>query len=159
MDEIVKFQVHPTDSTKTTSIGAQLNPTIDVALRAFLCENWDIFAWHPSDMPGIPRRLAEHSLNILKGYKAVKQTLRHFSEPKRQAMGEELAKLLEAGFIGEIKHPEAPMRRFQRPQQGMPQGSLPPPSHRPNHRRHQRARLTMFPRRILRIPSNKDGRI
>ena len=50
-------------------------------------------------MPGIPRRLAEHSLNILKGYKPVKQTLRRFSEPKRQAMGEELAKLLEAGFI------------------------------------------------------------
>ena len=71
-DEIVKFQVHPTDSTKIASIGAQLNPTIDVALRAFLRENWDIFAWHPSDMPGIPRMLAEHSLNILKGYKPVK---------------------------------------------------------------------------------------
>ncbi len=57
-------------------------------------------------MPGIPRRLAEHSLNILKGFKSVKQALRRFSEPKRQAMGEELAKLLEAGFIREIKHPD-----------------------------------------------------
>ena len=82
-DEIVKFQVHPTDPTKTASIGAQLNPDVDAALREFLRENWDIFAWHPSDMPGIPRRLAEHSLNILKGFKPVKQTLRRFSEPKR----------------------------------------------------------------------------
>ena len=57
-------------------------------------------------MPGIPRRLAEHSLNIIKGFKPVKQMLRRFSEPKRQAMGEELAKLLEAGFIREIKHPD-----------------------------------------------------
>ena len=57
-------------------------------------------------MPGIPRRLAEHSLNILKGFKPVKQALRHLSEPKRQAMGEELAKLLEAGFIIDIKHPD-----------------------------------------------------
>src|SRR4051812_2777075 len=57
-------------------------------------------------MPGIPRRLAEHSLNILKGFKPVKQALRRFSEPKRQAMGEELAKLLEFGFIREIKHPD-----------------------------------------------------
>ena len=57
-------------------------------------------------MPGIPCRLAEHSLNILKGFKSVKQALRHFSEPKRQAMGEELAKLLEAEFIKEIKHPD-----------------------------------------------------
>src|SRR3989337_594167 len=55
-------------------------------------------------MPGIPRKLAEDSLNILKGYKPVKQTLRRFSGPKHQAMGEELAKLIEAGFIREIKH-------------------------------------------------------
>ena len=90
----------------TVSIGAQLNPTVDAALREFLRENWDIFAWHPSDMPGIPRKLAEHSLNILKGFKPVKQTLRRCSEPTRQAMGEELAKLIETGFIREIKHPD-----------------------------------------------------
>src|SRR3954467_5713111 len=82
-EEIVKFQVHPTDPKKTTSIGAQLEPTVDAALREFLRENWDIFAWHPSDMPGIPHRLAEHSLNIQKGFKPVKQALRRFSEPKR----------------------------------------------------------------------------
>ena len=43
-DEIVKFQVHPTNPTKTASIGAQLNPIVDAALREFLRENWDIFA-------------------------------------------------------------------------------------------------------------------
>ena len=57
-------------------------------------------------MPWIPRRLAQHNLNILKGFKLVKQTLRRFSEPKQQAMGEELTKLLEARFVREIKHPE-----------------------------------------------------
>ena len=60
------------DPTKTASIGAQFNPAVDAALREFLLKNWDIFAWHPSDMTGIPRRLAEHCLNILKGYKLVK---------------------------------------------------------------------------------------
>src|SRR3954468_577508 len=105
-DEIVKFQVQPTDPNKTTSIGAQLNPDVDATLREFLRENSDIFAWHPSDMSGIPRRLAEHSLNIQKGFKPIKQALRRFSEPKRQAMGEELAKLLEVGFIKDIKHPD-----------------------------------------------------
>jgi hypothetical protein len=81
-DEIVKFQVHPTDPNKTASIGAQLAPVVDEALRTFLHENWEIFTWHPSDMPGIPRRLAEHNLNILKGFKPVRQTLRPFSGPK-----------------------------------------------------------------------------
>ena len=31
-DEIVKFQVHPTDPTKTASIGAQLNPAVEAAV-------------------------------------------------------------------------------------------------------------------------------
>ena len=42
--EIIKFQVHPTDPNKTASIGAQLDPTVDAALRAFLLENRDIFS-------------------------------------------------------------------------------------------------------------------
>ena len=72
-EEIVKFQVHPTDPKKTASIGAQLDPVVDAALRNFLRKNWDIFAWHPSDLPGIPRKLAEHNHNTLKGYKTVKK--------------------------------------------------------------------------------------
>ena len=31
-EEVVKFQVHPTDTKKTASIGAQLDPTVDAAL-------------------------------------------------------------------------------------------------------------------------------
>jgi hypothetical protein len=38
--------------------------------------------------------------------KPVKQALRRFSKPKHQAMGKELAKLLEAKFIQDNKHPE-----------------------------------------------------
>jgi len=38
-DKIVKFQVHPTDPNKTTSIEAQLDPMVDAALCTFLHEN------------------------------------------------------------------------------------------------------------------------
>ena len=68
----------------------------------FLRANADIFAWSPSDMPGIPREVAEHSLDILLNSKPVKQRLRRFDELKRRAIGEEVHKLLEAGFIKEI---------------------------------------------------------
>ena len=98
-NEIVKFHVHPTDPNKTSSIGPELEPTVDKALHAFLRKNWDIFAWYPLDMPGIPRRLGEHSLNIIKIFKPVKQSLCQFFEPKHQVVGEDLAKLLEARFI------------------------------------------------------------
>ena len=57
-------------------------------------------------MPGIPREVAEHTLQILLGYKSVKQRLRCFDEEKRRAIGEKIAKLLAAGFIKEVYHPE-----------------------------------------------------
>jgi mRNA-degrading endonuclease RelE of RelBE toxin-antitoxin system len=76
-----------------------------VVLGDFLRANADIFAWSPSDMPGIPREVAEHSLDILPHSRAVQQRLRRFDEERRRAIGAELRKLLEAGFIKEVFHP------------------------------------------------------
>jgi len=72
----------------------------------FLRANADIFAWSPSDMPGILREVTEHSLDIRASSKPVKQRLRRFDEEKRRAIGEEIHKLLAAGFIKEVFHPE-----------------------------------------------------
>jgi hypothetical protein len=36
-----------------------------MVLIDFLRTNTDIFTWSPSNMPGIPREVAEHSLDIL----------------------------------------------------------------------------------------------
>jgi hypothetical protein len=76
-----------------------------VVLVDFLHTNIDIFAWSPSDMPGIPREVAEHSLDILPHSSAVQQRLRRFDEEQHRAIGVELRKLLEAGFIKEVFHP------------------------------------------------------
>jgi hypothetical protein len=75
-------------------------------LGDFLRTNIDIFAWSPSDMLGIPREVAEHALEIRAGSKPVKQRLRRFNEEKRKVIGEEIHKLLKAGFIKEVHHPE-----------------------------------------------------
>ena len=72
----------------------------------FLRANADIFAWSPSDMPGIPREVTEHSLDVRPNSKPVKQCLRCFDELKCRAIGEELQKLLAAGFIKEVFYPE-----------------------------------------------------
>jgi hypothetical protein len=56
-------------------------------------------------MPGIPREVAEHSLDILPHARAVQQRLRRFDEERRRAIGAELQKLLVAGFIKEVFHP------------------------------------------------------
>jgi hypothetical protein len=68
-------------------------------LVEFLREHWKIFAWCPADMPGIPRELAEHTLNIYPDAKPIKQSMRRFSEPKRKAIGEEINRLRDAKFI------------------------------------------------------------
>jgi hypothetical protein len=57
-------------------------------------------------MPGVPRELAEHSLNIRPDAKPVKQPLWRFAEEKRKAIGEEIAGLLAASFIMEVFYPD-----------------------------------------------------
>ena len=56
-------------------------------------------------MPGVPRELAEHTLNIDPKFKPVKQFLCRFNEERHKAIGEEVARLLAAGFIIEVFHP------------------------------------------------------
>jgi hypothetical protein len=56
-------------------------------------------------MPSIPRKVTEHALRIKPGSKLVQQHLRRFDE-KRRVIGKEIAKLLVAGFIKEVYHPE-----------------------------------------------------
>jgi hypothetical protein len=72
----------------------------------FLHANAEVFVWSPSDMRGIPRDVAEHSLDIRAGSQPVKQHLRRFDEEKRRAIGKEVHKLMAAGFIKEVFHPE-----------------------------------------------------
>jgi hypothetical protein len=72
----------------------------------FLRANIDIFAWSTSDMPGIPREVTEHALEIRAGSRSVKQRLRYFDEEKRKVIGKEVHKLLKARFIKEVHHPE-----------------------------------------------------
>jgi hypothetical protein len=57
-------------------------------------------------MPGVPRHLIEHSLNVSKTAKPIKQKLRWFARDKKEAIRVEVTRLLAAGFIKEVYHPE-----------------------------------------------------
>jgi hypothetical protein len=54
-------------------------------------------------MPGVPRELVEHALNVDPKARPVKQPIRRFDEPKRKAIAAELHRLENASFIREIK--------------------------------------------------------
>ena len=55
-------------------------------------------------MPGIPREVTEHALCLIPGSKPTKQRLHRFDDVRHRAIGEEIAKLLAAGFIREVFH-------------------------------------------------------
>ena len=69
-------------------------------------DNRDVFAWQPADMPGVPRELAEHKLKVYPQARPIRQKLRRFTPDKREAIRAELARLVAAGFIREVLHPE-----------------------------------------------------
>jgi hypothetical protein len=58
------------------------------------------------DMPGVPRNLIEHSLNVDPKATPKRQHLRRFADDRRDVIKKELAKLLATGFIREVFHPE-----------------------------------------------------
>jgi hypothetical protein len=68
-------------------------------VTSFLRDNADIFAWTPSDMPSVPRELAEHTLEVNKTAQPIKQKLRRFAKDRKQAIEVEVYQLLAAGFI------------------------------------------------------------
>jgi hypothetical protein len=57
-------------------------------------------------MPGVPRELDEHKLKVYPQARSIRQKLRRFTPDKREAIRAELARLVAAGFIREVLHPE-----------------------------------------------------
>ena len=57
IDDTKKVKLTPDSPSKMTTIGSDLDDKSEGELVKFLRENRDIFAWSPSDMPGVPRNL------------------------------------------------------------------------------------------------------
>nr|GEY37778.1 reverse transcriptase domain-containing protein [Tanacetum cinerariifolium] len=69
-----------------------------------LRRNLDIFAWKPADMIGVPRHIAEHSLNIREGCPPVRQKKRGQTSERNKAIYEEVEKLVDAGIMKEVNY-------------------------------------------------------
>jgi hypothetical protein len=57
-------------------------------------------------MPGVPRELAKHRIDVNEGSKPIRQRLRRFSPNKKEAIKKEITKLMAVDFIKEILHPD-----------------------------------------------------
>lgn len=103
VDEVEQVEAAP---GKFLNVGKAIGGEARTALINFLCENISVFAWSLADMPGIPRHVAEHKLCIKIDAKPVRQKRRNMGPERRLAVQKEVEKLLVAGFICPVEHPE-----------------------------------------------------
>jgi hypothetical protein len=57
-------------------------------------------------MSGVTMELIEHELHVDPNAKPVKQRLQRFTQDKKDVIKREIARLLDAGFIKEVYHPD-----------------------------------------------------
>jgi hypothetical protein len=57
-------------------------------------------------MPGVPTELVEHKLKVYPQARPIRQKLCRFTSDKIEVIRVELARLVTAGFIREVMHPE-----------------------------------------------------
>lgn len=99
MEKLISIQVHQTNPTKTTKVGALLHEEARENFRAFLQKNSDIFTWSHEDMSEIDPTIIIHRLNVDPQYKSVKQKRRSFNTERYEVIKAEVDKLLKADFI------------------------------------------------------------
>lgn len=93
------------ETHQKTKIGTSLSTAEETALTNLLRRNLDLFAWRPSEMPGMDPDIACHHLSVRASIKPVVQRKRKMGEERRKAVDEEVKKLADARFISEIKYP------------------------------------------------------
>nr|KYP44308.1 Transposon Ty3-G Gag-Pol polyprotein [Cajanus cajan] len=92
------------NSAQVTYIGADTSEEDCSILRRALMKNKDLFAWTPSDMPGIDPNIMCHKLSICAEARPVAQRKRKMGTERKQAVEAEVTKLLAAGFIREVHY-------------------------------------------------------
>ncbi|XP_072064320.1 uncharacterized protein [Arachis hypogaea] len=91
------------DANKFTFVGNSISKEELNAVTTFLQKQADLFAWKPSDMPGIDPQIISHKLAINSSARPVQQKKRKLGEEKRKASLEETQKVISAEFIKEIR--------------------------------------------------------
>lgn len=103
LEEITLDDNHP---ERIIRLGTHAANTTRQELVLFFKSSIDVFAWSHEDMLGIDPRVMVHRLNISPAWPPVYQKKRIFAPKRNEAIVEEVQKLLVAGFIKEIYHPD-----------------------------------------------------
>ncbi|GKC61094.1 hypothetical protein Tco_1088692 [Tanacetum coccineum] len=86
-DEVL---VNPAFLDQLVVIGGGLPETYKYQLKLLLKDNMDIFAWEPTDMTGVPRRIIEHNLNVNTSIELERQKRRVLALEKSEAVAKDV---------------------------------------------------------------------
>ncbi|XP_070057701.1 uncharacterized protein [Nicotiana tomentosiformis] len=90
---------------RPTYLSALLEVDEESTYIELLKEFRDVFAWSYKEMPGLDPKVAVHHLAVKNGARPVKQAQRFFRPDLVPLIEIEVNKLIEAGFIREVKYP------------------------------------------------------
>lgn len=85
-------------------IGTQLERQVEEEIMKVVLKTSDLFAWSTADMPGVDPSIICHKLALCSDAKYVSQKKRKMGEERIRVVEEETKRLVEAGFIREIKY-------------------------------------------------------
>ena len=106
LEPVEQVQTLQDSEDKIVRIGLELDPDVKRDISKVLTQHSDSFASEAIEIIGVDPQVASNSLNILLGSKPVVQKKRKFAYKRQNLIAEETKKLLDAGFIREVSHPE-----------------------------------------------------
>ncbi|KAL0368019.1 UNVERIFIED_CONTAM: Transposon Ty3-G Gag-Pol polyprotein [Sesamum calycinum] len=105
IDELKEVNLGDIENPRPIYISASLTHGEEGTYIALLHEFKDVFAWSYKEMPGLDPKVAVHHLSVKKGARPVKQGQRRFRPELIPLIEGEVDKLIEVGFIREVKYP------------------------------------------------------
>ncbi|KAL0413584.1 UNVERIFIED_CONTAM: hypothetical protein Sradi_1560100 [Sesamum radiatum] len=105
VDELKEVNLGNTEDPRPIYTSASLTQEEEEAYIELLHEFKDVFAWSYKEMPGLDPKVAVHHLLVKKGARPVKQGQRRFRLELIPLIEAEVNKLIEVGFIREVKYP------------------------------------------------------
>ncbi|KAL0396392.1 UNVERIFIED_CONTAM: Transposon Tf2-12 polyprotein [Sesamum calycinum] len=103
IDELKEVNLGDIENPRPIYISASLTHGEEGTYVALLHEFKDVFAWSYKEMPGLDPKVAVHHLSVKKGARPVKQGQRRFRPELIPLIEGEVNKLIEVGFIREVK--------------------------------------------------------
>ncbi|KAH0636032.1 hypothetical protein KY290_036427 [Solanum tuberosum] len=105
VDALKEINLGTDEDPKPTYVNASLASDEEKAFVDLLKEYKDVFAWSYKEMPGLDPKVAVHHLTVKSGARPIKQAQRRFRPELVPVIETEVNKLIEAGFIREVKYP------------------------------------------------------